>query len=264
MRNKERFVGGLLVLALGAIGIGLIALWSCINAPPRVWAYRLKLLPTPTPHYAPMTGQVYLYVSSGGKALYPRPNPCCAGSVIVDAGTPVEILDSTWFFSPWYRNEVCYYYHIRVPGTNLEGWVQEDYLTQEKGVKPPGEIGCYSEIPRTPPPDYVPLSGQVYVNVGGGNGIALSNEPDPREWGTTVLTHGVTVQIVQIQWVYFDVGKDFNSILCYLYNVHYDNMNAEGWLPEDALSADLGIPPREKCFPFDDFPPAIQGLDISE
>lgn len=145
------------------LGIGVVAVvfccWMVVSSTfstcqRTLWESQARLVPTSTPRYTPMSGLAY--IGPDGADIYTEPK-------FKDRniwrelylwhelypGTPVEILEAVWH-SEWFfdgkggRVEVsCYFYYIRVIGSELEGWVPQDNLTQKQGEAPPCEFRCF-------------------------------------------------------------------------------------------------------------------------
>ncbi|MBN1873321.1 MAG: hypothetical protein JXA33_03755 [Anaerolineae bacterium] len=215
---------------------------------------------TPTPHYAPMEGTAYIVDYDFTVPLLENPDPTSRSAVRAPPGAPVEILDSVWYYvQNRYGDTYCYIYHVRIQGMHIEGWLEQDGITQEKGKQVPVEQMCFSEG-IIPTPSYAPLSGTVFVNVGEEYGAAGTIQRDPRLIIRYVLTHGTRVEIVESYWAHYAANQKFAEILCYVYKVQIPDSTLTLWLPEDVLSATVENGPRRDCFHYR-IPPSV--LQIS-
>lgn len=208
---------------------------------------------TPTPHYAPMVGTAFV---NGELLLLQAPDPTGYAEIKVSSGTLVEILEAKWYYAQFrYGDICCYMYHVHVPNTEIEGWLEQDHLTQNIGEPVPVEYRCLRGRAE-PTPSYAPLAGTVYVNVGEEYGAAGTIQRDPRLEIRYVLAHGSRVEIVESFWAHYVANQTFPEILCYMYQVQLPNSSFKLWLPEDVLSTALTSSPRRQCFP-DRTPPSI-------
>ena len=217
---------------------------------------------TPTPHYTPMSGEVYAVSNAPGALLYETPGPVLYIKDVVTPNIRVEILQPLWVYTQGnYGDRACYMYQIRVPGTQIEGWIDQEDLFPEKGKRVFYDYWCAQGGLPTPTPSYLPLSGPAYVNVGEGYGAAGSYLGDPRVNIGAVFAHGVQVYIYNKFWFY---DQEY-GISCYVYHFMYrigtspESSAIRMSLPEDVLSVDLAATPRAACFP-SGTPPAVLEL----
>jgi hypothetical protein len=244
---------------LRALGLCVISLlFGCVAIPTGRKPMPTPVPFTPTPHYTPMEGTAYIVDYDFTVPLLEKPEATSRSVARVPPGTPVEILDSVWYYVQHrYGDTYCYIYHIRVQGTRIEGWLEQDGITQERGKKVPAEQRCFQEGQPTPTPSQMPLSGTVYVNVGEGNGVAVSYRHDPREYIKTIFSHGLQVEILNPVWVNYAAGEEGSSpIQCYMYWVYEPVSGTKTWLPEDVLTLELSDTPRRDCFP-DQIPSSV-------
>lgn len=206
---------------------------------------------TPTPHYAPISGQVYVNTEV---SLHKVADITSRAEINVESGTLVEILEAKWYYAQFrYGDDYCYMYRVQVLGTDAEGWLEHDYITSEKGGIVPVEQRCFPEG-AIPTPSYVSLSGTAYINIAEEYGIAGVRQPDPRLYTRYILAHGLHVEILQSLWVHYAANPSFPEILCYMYLVRIPNTTLDLWLPEDVLAEDLDTNPNRACFPSQNSP----------
>jgi len=193
-------------------------------------------------------------------SLLRTPDPTGYAEIRIQSGALVEILEAKWYYGQFrYGDIYCYMYRVRVPGTEIEGWVEQDYITSQPGGVVPVEARCFPEG-AIPTPSYEPLSGTVFVNVGEGFGAAGTIQRDPRLIIRYVLAHGTRVEIVESYWAHYAANQKFAEILCYVYKVQMTDSTLALWLPEDVLSATVENGPRRDCFHYR-IPPSV--LQIS-
>ena len=109
---------------------------------------------------------------------------------------------------------------------------------------------CFQGGQPTPTPAHAPLTGAVYVNVGAGNGVAVSYTHDPREHIDAILAHGLRLEIQDVFWANYAADeKGAPAVLCYMYWIYDPLSGTKTWLPEDVLTPDLTAVPRHECFP---------------
>lgn len=208
---------------------------------------------TPTPHYVPMTGLAFV---KGELSLLQTPDPTGYAEIRIQSGTLVEILEAKWYYGQFrYGDIYCYMYRVRVPGTEIEGWLEQDYITSQPGGVVPVEQRCFPEG-AIPTPSYESLSGTVFVNVGEGYGAAGTIQRDPRLIIRYVLAHSTRVEIVESYWAHYAANQAFPEILCYVYKVQMPGSTLALWLPEDVLSATVENSPRRDCFHYR-IPPSL-------
>lgn len=229
----------------------MLCLGGCTPLPDNFRLLPTPVPATPTPHYTPMAGQAYIAPAAWGEQrLWKTPGFPRLGGAAVLSGTQVNILESVWQYSQFkYGDVFCYRYLIEVPNTKIKGWIDQEGITQELGKEVPRVCFCDQRQPAlpTPTPSYIPLTGLAYVNVGNGNGVAVTQNWDPRVYTTTILSHGSQVNILWEQWVHFEATEEFPEISCYLYVVRLASRRFV--LPEDVLTDDHAKPPNRRCFP---------------
>jgi hypothetical protein len=249
-KNRSKWGSIWFVVLLGLLGCGIA---------PSSWIAPLDSMPTPvaetpTPQYTPMAGRAYVISSDQDAPLLAEPSYVGAVKGDVATDTQIDIIDAVWFYQQNRHGETaCYIYHVRVLGTQVEGWLAQSNVTLEKGIQVPDRTFCayYKKAYMfTPTPAYSPLEGPVYVNVGEGYGIYGSLTAEPRIGGSlAVLAHGLRVKIIQAQWISFKVPKSSAWIACYMYQVEIPNTSVQTWLPEDAITQSITDIPQKRCFP---------------
>lgn len=254
------FIASKCLLVQIVMGLGLaLCCVSCTVALPNWKPFPTPVLVTPTPHYVPMVGYAY---TDGITPLFKSSdiNGPVIASVPADVSR-VEILESVWHYTQGrYGDEFCYVYHICIPDTQTEGWLPQDWITQEKGKEVPVEQRCFQGGQPTSTPPYAPLTGSVYINVGVGYGVAGSYTYDPRAHTQFIFAHGVQVDIMTPRWVHYAATETSPELACYVYAVIVPSSLTKTWLPEDVLAKELTDTPQSRCFP-DRPPPSI--LNIS-
>ncbi|NBD36776.1 MAG: hypothetical protein GVY30_12380 [Chloroflexi bacterium] len=240
-RPKSVWGGIWIVVLLGLLGCGI---------PQRLGWLPTPVPMTPTPHYAPMTGQAYIAPGAERSPLWDSPSLPWTRKATVAVHTQVDILDAVWFYSQGrFEETMCYMYRVRVPSDpKIEGWIEQDGLTQTYGEKVPFEERCFRGGQPTPTPPYAPLSGSVYVTVGEGLGVVGSRAQDPRQYIEVVFAHGVQVDIMNSFWVRYEATEDYPEISCYMYSVIHPGSLAKAWLPGEVLTKDLSDTPQGGCF----------------
>jgi hypothetical protein len=265
MRQQKRVIGWLTVL--GSVGV---LLSGCV-IPRRLGWLPTPVPMTPTPHYAPMTGQAYIAPGAERSPLWNVPSLPRTRTATVAANTQVEILEARWFYAQGrFKETMCYMYRVRVPSDpEVEGWITQGGLTQTYGEKVPFEQRCFRGGEPTPTPPYDPLTGFVYVTVGAGRGIAGSPTEDPRQSTPTIFAHGVQVKIIYPVWVRYEATEEFPAIACYMYKVVHLDTITNSWLPGDVLIQHPAAAPQGGCFSdpallsvYDIFPTSPEGLDV--
>jgi hypothetical protein len=258
MLTERKYRFGWIAIGLALLGLSLnCGGFSILQQQPPVDPTHTCVVHTPTPHSTPISGIAFVYSSDEDTLLLEKPNITSDWKGQILAGTQVEIIQSLWYYEQHRYGEThCYMYYVRIPGTQIEGWLPHDRLTKEKRGRPPVEYLCFDEGLPTPTPPHAPLSGLVYVNVGEGYGVASSYDPDPREHVQAIFAHGVQVNILDPLWVRYDANEVFSDIACYMYFVRLSNSSGMTWLPEDVLSKELTDTPRPDCFP-SQTPPTI-------
>lgn len=208
---------------------------------------------TPTPHYAPMTGMAFV---NKEVSLHTVPDITSRAEFNLEPGTIVEILEAKWYYGQFrYGDDYCYMYRVRIPGTETEGWLEQDYVVPQAGGIVPIEQRCFPDG-AIPTPSHTPLSGTVFVNVGDGYGAAGTIQRDPRLIIRYVLAHGTRVEIAESFWAHYAANQAFSEILCFVYQVQIPGSTFTLWLPEDVLSTTMKDNPRRHCFPYR-IPPSL-------
>jgi hypothetical protein len=186
--------------------------------------------------------------------VFERPARVVVLKDTVPVGTRVIVQKSVWdFWQNQHGISACYFYHIQVPGSALEGWMEQDDLAKTPDTFVPYEYRCAQGGGPTPTPSVSPLTGAAYINVSetvGVPGLPDLTYPniDPEET-PYIFTRGVKVWITDVHWMHYPPNQEFPSgIACYIYQVRGVEQWGFPWLPEDVLSPDLGKAPRSTCF----------------
>ncbi len=246
-------------------GLGCIVVCYCANlllscTREVVRRYQVSVIPTPTPHYQPMSGNAYVVSNTD---LLAGPDLKTWAQDWGGKGSQVEILQAQWYYIYTSHGErACYIYRIRLPSGDESKWLEQDELTQIPGSPLPRDQVCYPEGY----PDHSPLlgirwdwtnvgpnrretPGWGYVNVGEGQGATVFFAANPMvstSIRNPLVRHGLQLEIWEAHW--YSQGNNG----CYMYQIRDPESGVEGWLPEDVLSPDLSQSPPEHCLLFVD------------